>query len=78
MPLNKGAPKRFNRPVASVPYVTAVVYLKITVPLGTVYELLSVPDDPHTFLSCGEDGTVRWFDTRTKTSCNREDCQEVS
>lgn len=43
---------------------------------GTVYELLSVPEDPYTFLSCGEDGTVRWFDTRTKTSCDREDCQE--
>uniref|UniRef100_A0A5F9CC77 DDB1 and CUL4 associated factor 6 n=1 Tax=Oryctolagus cuniculus TaxID=9986 RepID=A0A5F9CC77_RABIT len=29
---------------------------------------MTVPNDPYTFLSCGEDGTVRWFDTRIKTS----------
>ena len=36
-----------------------------------------MPQDCHTFLSCGEDGTVRWFDLRIKTSCNREECREV-
>ena len=35
----------------------------------TTYELQTVPGDPHTFLSCGEDGTVRWFDLRIKQVC---------
>ncbi|XP_053296712.1 DDB1- and CUL4-associated factor 6 isoform X2 [Pleuronectes platessa] len=43
---------------------------------GTAYEIMTVPNDPYTFLSCGEDGTVRWFDLRTKTSCNKEDCKD--
>ncbi|XP_066117206.1 DDB1- and CUL4-associated factor 6 isoform X9 [Saccopteryx bilineata] len=43
---------------------------------GTTYEIMTVPNDPHTFLSCGEDGTVRWFDTRIKTSCTKEDCKD--
>lgn len=38
---------------------------------------MTVPNDPYTFLSCGEDGTVRWFDTRIKTSCTKEDCKDV-
>ncbi|XP_039097836.1 DDB1- and CUL4-associated factor 6 isoform X4 [Hyaena hyaena] len=43
---------------------------------GTTYEIMTVPSDPHTFLSCGEEGTVRWFDTRIKTSCTKEDCKD--
>ncbi|CAN7989378.1 unnamed protein product [Ixodes hexagonus] len=43
---------------------------------GTAYEIATVPNDPHSFLSCGEDGTVRWFDLRTKTSCSTEECSE--
>ncbi|XP_041436882.1 uncharacterized protein LOC431965 isoform X6 [Xenopus laevis] len=43
---------------------------------GTAYEIMTVPNDPYTFLSCGEDGTVRWFDTRMKTSCTKEDCKD--
>ncbi|XP_068822754.1 DDB1- and CUL4-associated factor 6 isoform X1 [Capricornis sumatraensis] len=43
---------------------------------GTTYEIMTVPNDPYTFLSCGEDGTVRWFDTRIKTSCMKEDCKD--
>ncbi|KAL0963528.1 hypothetical protein UPYG_G00307590 [Umbra pygmaea] len=43
---------------------------------GTAYEITTVPNDPYTFLSCGEDGTVRWFDLRTKTSCTKEDCKD--
>lgn len=39
---------------------------------------MTVPNDPYTFLSCGEDGTVRWFDVRTKTSCTKENCKDVS
>ncbi|KAM8976132.1 LOW QUALITY PROTEIN: DDB1- and CUL4-associated factor 6 [Pelodytes ibericus] len=43
---------------------------------GTAYEVMTVPNDPYTFLSCGEDGTVRWFDIRMKTSCTKEDCKD--
>ncbi|XP_048855158.1 DDB1- and CUL4-associated factor 6 isoform X2 [Brienomyrus brachyistius] len=43
---------------------------------GTAYEIMTVPNDPYTFLSCGEDGTVRWFDVRMKTSCTKEDCKD--
>ncbi|XP_039191604.1 DDB1- and CUL4-associated factor 6 isoform X3 [Crotalus tigris] len=43
---------------------------------GTTYEIMTVPNDPYTFLSCGEDGTVRWFDTRIRTSCTKEDCKD--
>lgn len=43
---------------------------------GTAYEIMTVPNDPNTFLSCGEDRSVRWFDIRTKTSCNKEDCKD--
>ncbi|XP_028720220.1 DDB1- and CUL4-associated factor 6 isoform X4 [Peromyscus leucopus] len=50
---------------------------------GTTYEVqcwdcmyYDCPNDPYTFLSCGEDGTVRWFDTRIKTSCTKEDCKD--
>jgi nuclear receptor interaction protein len=45
---------------------------------GTTYEVLQVPADPHTFLTCGEDGTVRWFDLRLKEKCNKPACKEVS
>ena len=44
---------------------------------GTVYEVAIVPGDPNSFLTCGEDGTVRWFDLRTKSKCAREDCREA-
>ncbi|XP_078415817.1 DDB1- and CUL4-associated factor 6 isoform X2 [Cetorhinus maximus] len=43
---------------------------------GTAYEIMTVPNDPYTFLSCGEDGTVRWFDVRVKTNCTKEDCKD--
>ncbi|XP_029434949.1 DDB1- and CUL4-associated factor 6 isoform X2 [Rhinatrema bivittatum] len=43
---------------------------------GTAYEIMTVPNDPYTFLSCGEDGTVRWFDTRMKMNCTKEDCRD--
>ncbi|XP_066562216.1 DDB1- and CUL4-associated factor 6 isoform X2 [Amia ocellicauda] len=43
---------------------------------GTAYEIMTVPNDPYTFLSCGEDGTVRWFDVRMKTSCTKEECKD--
>lgn len=31
---------------------------------GTTYEVLTVPTETNSFLSCGEDGTVRLFDLR--------------
>lgn len=31
---------------------------------GTTYEVLTVPTEANSFLSCGEDGTVRLFDLR--------------
>ncbi|KAK9747163.1 WD domain, G-beta repeat [Popillia japonica] len=43
---------------------------------GTTYEVITIYNDPHTFLSCGEDGTVRWFDLRTKSSCQKSSCKE--
>ncbi|KRT80181.1 WD40 domain-containing protein [Oryctes borbonicus] len=43
---------------------------------GTTYEVITIYNDPNTFLSCGEDGTVRWFDLRTKTSCKKMSCKE--
>jgi hypothetical protein len=51
----------------------AVVFLVLLFHL----QIMTVPNDPYTFLSCGEDGTVRWFDTRIKTSCTKEDCKDV-
>ncbi|XP_074646680.1 DDB1- and CUL4-associated factor 6-like [Tubulanus polymorphus] len=43
---------------------------------GTVYEVITVENDCHTFLTCGEDGTVRWFDQRIKSHCNKTECRE--
>lgn len=43
---------------------------------GTAYEVATIPYDPHSFLSCGEDGTVRWFDLRVKSRCNKSQCKE--
>ncbi|XP_019761991.2 DDB1- and CUL4-associated factor 6 isoform X1 [Dendroctonus ponderosae] len=42
----------------------------------TTYEVMTVPDNPHTFMSCGEDGTVRWFDLREKSSCTQQRCKD--
>ncbi|XP_030764489.1 DDB1- and CUL4-associated factor 6-like [Sitophilus oryzae] len=42
----------------------------------TTYEVMTIPDNPHTFMSCGEDGTVRWFDLRTKSSCFQQRCRD--
>ncbi|KAI4502217.1 hypothetical protein M0802_002899 [Mischocyttarus mexicanus] len=43
---------------------------------GTTYEVATIPGEPHSFLSCGEDGTVRWFDLRVKEKCNVARCRE--
>ncbi|XP_040576301.1 DDB1- and CUL4-associated factor 6 isoform X1 [Lepeophtheirus salmonis] len=38
---------------------------------NSAYEVLTYPGEPHSFLSCGEDGTVRSFDLRVRDSCER-------
>lgn len=43
---------------------------------GAAYELATIPNDPFVFMSCGEDRTIRWFDLRVKSSCNKEECSE--
>ncbi|XP_029177893.1 DDB1- and CUL4-associated factor 6-like isoform X2 [Nylanderia fulva] len=43
---------------------------------GTAYEIATIPDEPHSFLSCGEDGTVRLFDLRVKDKCSTARCKE--
>ncbi|KAI2663262.1 DDB1- and CUL4-associated factor 6 [Labeo rohita] len=39
-----------------------LIQYKYTCHNGTTYQVLTIPSDPNSFLSCGEDGTVRWFD----------------
>ena len=41
------------------------------------FKVVVTPGDPNSFLSCGEDGTVRLFDLRTKTKCQCHECAEV-
>ena len=43
-----------------------------------LFQLAVIPTEPCTFLSCGQDGTLRCFDLRVKTSCSRNNCKEVS
>ncbi|KAI5739568.1 hypothetical protein M8J77_020819 [Diaphorina citri] len=43
---------------------------------GTVYELATIPHDPNTFLSAGEDYTVRCFDLRVKSKCHKMLCED--
>lgn len=43
---------------------------------GTAYEVVPIPCDPNSFMSCGEDGTVRFFDLRIVSKCNRQYCRE--
>ena len=45
--------------------------------LGTVYDIVTIETEPHSFLSIGEDGTARWFDLRVKKSCRTPRCKEV-
>ncbi|KAG5326622.1 DCAF6 factor, partial [Pseudoatta argentina] len=45
---------------------TETFHNQFTCHTGTTYEIATIPGEPHSFLSCGEDGTVRWFDLRIK------------
>lgn len=44
--------------------------------LGAVYELETTYTDPTCFMTCGEDGTVRWFDLRTQNKCKKRQCKD--
>lgn len=52
------------------------LYNQFNCHMGTTYEVITVPNDPYSFLSCGEDGTVRWFDLRLKTKCKKVRCRD--
>ncbi|XP_058830139.1 DDB1- and CUL4-associated factor 6-like [Topomyia yanbarensis] len=43
---------------------------------GTTYEVLTVPSEPRSFMSCGEDGTVRLFDLRKQSRCMKTCCKD--
>ncbi|KAL2728976.1 DDB1- and CUL4-associated factor 6-like isoform X1 [Vespula squamosa] len=55
---------------------TETFHNQFTCHSGTTYEVATIPGEPHSFLSCGEDGTVRWFDLRVKEKCNVARCRE--
>lgn len=57
---------------------TETFHNQFTCHTGTTYEIATIPGEPHSFLSCGEDGTVRWFDLRIKDKCSAARCREVS
>ncbi|XP_034489626.1 DDB1- and CUL4-associated factor 6-like [Drosophila innubila] len=43
---------------------------------GSTYDVQPLPDSPRTFLSCGEDGTVRCIDLRISSSCTDSVCEK--
>uniref|UniRef100_A0A182N1E3 WD repeat-containing protein 55 homolog n=1 Tax=Anopheles dirus TaxID=7168 RepID=A0A182N1E3_9DIPT len=43
---------------------------------GTAYEVMTIPCEPRTFLSAGEDGAVRLYDLRRGTHCAQANCTE--
>ncbi|XP_022224178.1 DDB1- and CUL4-associated factor 6-like isoform X2 [Drosophila obscura] len=43
---------------------------------GSTFDVLPIPDEPRSFLSCGEDATVRCFDLRQSSSCSKRMCQK--
>ncbi|XP_011702752.1 PREDICTED: DDB1- and CUL4-associated factor 6-like isoform X2 [Wasmannia auropunctata] len=55
---------------------TETFHNQFTCHTGTTYEIAIIPGEPHSFLSCGEDGTVRWFDLRVKDKCSATRCRE--
>ena len=42
-----------------------------------MYDIATIDSEPNTFMSVGEDGTVRWFDLRSKKKCQSPRCKEV-
>lgn len=43
---------------------------------GTTYEVLTIPSESHSFMSCGEDGSVRLFDLRQISRCHKTCCKD--
>lgn len=43
---------------------------------NTTYEVLTLPFEPSSFLSCGEDNTVRLFDLRQSSRCQKSSCRD--
>lgn len=43
---------------------------------GTTYEVLTIPGESKSFMSCGEDGTVRLFDLRLISNCHKTCCKD--
>ncbi|GAB0099955.1 DDB1- and CUL4-associated factor 6 [Sergentomyia squamirostris] len=43
---------------------------------STTYEVITIPQEPRCFMSCGEDGTVRLFDLRKISNCHKICCKE--
>lgn len=43
---------------------------------NTTYEVLTLPLEPSSFLSCGEDNTVRLFDLRQAARCQKANCRD--
>lgn len=50
---------------------------KILCHLGAVYEIETTHTDPTCFMTCGEDGMVRWFDLRVHSKCKKRQCKDV-
>jgi WD40 repeat protein len=42
----------------------------------TAYELRTFDFDPSVFVSCGQDGTCKWIDTRIYTNCSKAYCND--
>lgn len=42
----------------------------------TTYEVLAIPTEPDVFLSCGEDGYVRFYDLRKESKCHQTKCKD--
>lgn len=42
----------------------------------TAYEVITIPSEPNSFMSCGEDGTIRFYDLRIVSRCTVEHCRE--
>lgn len=40
----------------------------------TCFELKTVPYESTQFVSCGQDGTIKWFDLRIKSKCDKQMC----
>jgi DDB1- and CUL4-associated factor 6 len=43
---------------------------------GTCYEVMTVESEYNNFFSCGEDGSVRFYDLRLQSKCHKQYCRE--